>query len=117
MLKEELIKDIKPNKPLLFWSKKILNKYVIAILAFLVWMTFFDNSSFLVLKELSEEENKIKDQLSFYQNEYEKNNNIYQKLMNNKEEREKFARENYFMKKREEEIFILVVDTLSKHKK
>ena len=31
--------------------------------------------------------------------------------MNNKAEREKFARENYFMKKKNEEIFIVVVDS------
>jgi hypothetical protein len=31
--------------------------------------------------------------------------------MFNKSEREKFARENYFMKKKNEEIFILVVDS------
>ena len=31
--------------------------------------------------------------------------------MNDKSEKEKFARENYFMKKPNEEIFILVVDS------
>ena len=31
--------------------------------------------------------------------------------MLNKSEKEKYARENYFMKKRNEEIFILVVDS------
>ena len=31
--------------------------------------------------------------------------------MNNKDEKEKFARENYFMKRKNEEIFILVADS------
>ena len=31
--------------------------------------------------------------------------------MHNTAEREKFARENYFMKKKNEEIFIVVVDS------
>jgi len=31
--------------------------------------------------------------------------------MNNKSEKEKYARENYFMKKPNEEIFILVADS------
>ena len=43
--------------------------------------------------------------------EYQKNDSYYKKLMNNKDEKEKFARENYFMKKYDEEIFILVVDS------
>ena len=33
--------------------------------------------------------------------------------MLNKSEKEKFARENYFMKKSNEEIFILVIDSSS----
>ena len=37
--------------------------------------------------------------------------------MNNKAEKEKFARENYFMKKKNEEIFILVVDSSAIKKK
>lgn len=39
------------------------------------------------------------------------------KLMNNKSEKEKYARENYFMKKPDEEIFILVVDSANVAKK
>ncbi len=37
--------------------------------------------------------------------------------MNNKSEKEKYARENYFMKKPNEEIFILVVDSTTVAKK
>jgi hypothetical protein len=36
--------------------------------------------------------------------------------MNNKSEKEKYARENYFMKKPNEEIFILVVDSANAKK-
>ena len=39
------------------------------------------------------------------------NDDFFKKLMTNKSEKEKFARENYFMKKPNEEIFILVVDS------
>ena len=43
--------------------------------------------------------------------EYKKNDDFFKKLMTNKSEKEKFARENYFMKKPNEEIFILVADS------
>ena len=87
-----------------------MNKYFITIFLFLVWMTFFDNTSWLVIRDLNREINKYEEQLDFYKNEYEKNDQFYKKLMLNKSEKEKYARENYFMKKRNEEIFILVVD-------
>ncbi len=109
---EELIKEIKPqSKSVKFIRKNILNKYFITIFLFLVWMIFFDSTSFLVINEMNGEVNKYEEQLAYYKSEYKKNDDFYKKLMNNKSEKEKFARENYFMKKPNEEIFILVVDS------
>lgn len=115
---ETLIKDIKPKPPLYrFLRKYVLNKYAVTIFLFLVWMTFFDSTSFLVIHELNGEISKYEKQLEYYRTEYEKNSSFYNRLMNNKSEKEKFARENYFMKKPNEEIFILVVDSsaIKKH--
>ena len=109
---EDLIKDIKKTNPTLRFIKHyILNKYFVTIFAFLVWMIFFDSTSFLVINELNGEIRKYEKQLDYYKNEYEKNDTFYKKLMNNKDEKAKFARENYFMKKPNEEIFILVADS------
>ena len=109
---DHLIKDIQPPSQTVKWLKKyVLNKYTITIFAFLVWMIFFDSTSFLVINELNQEVKKYENQLEYYQEEYKKNDRFYKKLMNNKDEKEKFARENYFMKKPDEEIFILVVDS------
>ncbi len=74
-------------------------------------MIFFDSTSWLVIKDLNKEIDKYEEQLSYYKSEYHKNDAFYKKLMNNEAEKEKFARENYFMKKKNEGIFILVVDT------
>ncbi len=112
MDQENLIKDIKPaSRAFRFVRRYILNKYVVTILLFLVWMTFFDSTSFLVINELNQEIDKYENQLQYYKEEYKKNDDFYKKLMNNKDEKEKYARENYFMKKPNEEIFILVADS------
>lgn len=116
-MEQDLIKDIKPtSKTWKFLKKYVLNKYIITIVCFLVWMIFFDSTSFLVIKELNQEVSKYENQLQYYKTEYEKNDRFFKKLMNDKEAKEKFARENYFMKKPNEEIFILVADS-SKIKK
>jgi cell division protein FtsB len=118
MKENNLIKDIQPKSETLKKIQKIfLNKYTITICLFLVWMTFFDKTSFLVINELNGEISKYEDQLTYYKAEYEKNDTFYKKLMNNKSEKEKYARENYFMKKPNEEIFILVVDSTNIAKK
>lgn len=108
----KLIREIKkPTKFTRFFKKYVLNKYVITIILFLVWMVFFDNNSFLVIHEIDSNIAKNEVELAHYKSEYEKNNAFFQKLMNNKSEKEKFARENYFMKKPDEEIFIIVMDS------
>lgn len=118
MAEKELIKDIKPkSETFKFFQSYVLNKYILTIFLFLVWMIFFDQTSFLVIHELNSEINKYEEQLDYYKSEYEKNDKFYKKLMNNKSEKEKYARENYFMKKPNEEIFILVVDSANIPKK
>ncbi len=109
---EHLIKDITPSSPLKRRVRRwVLNKYFTTIVAFLVWMVFFDSTSFLVINELNQEIKKYEQQLAHFKGEYEKSTAFYNKLMKNKDEKEKYARENYFMKKPNEEIFILVVDS------
>ena len=109
---KELIKEIQPKSSLVkFLQKYIITKYFITVFLFLIWMIFFDNTSFLVVNELNGEINRYEKQLAYYKEAYQKNDEFFKKLMNNKSEKEKFARENYFMKKPNEEIFILVVDS------
>lgn len=118
MKENNLIKDIQPkSETFKLIQKYVLNKYMLTICLFLVWMIFFDKTSFLVINELNGEISKYEDQLQYYKTEYEKNDAFYKKLMNNKSEKEKYARENYFMKKPNEEIFILVVDSANIAKK
>ncbi len=118
MKENKLIKDIRPkSETLRLIQKYVLNKYTITIGLFLVWMIFFDKTSFLVINELNGEISRYEEQLEYYKKEYEKNDTFYKKLMNNKSEKEKYARENYFMKKPDEEIFILVVDSSNIAKK
>lgn len=115
---KELIKDIKKKSTgFTFVRSYILNKYTITLMMFFVWMIFFDNTSFLVVNELNGDIKKYEHQLDYYKNEYEKNDAFFKKLMNNKDEKEKYARENYFMKKPNEEIFILVADSITIDKK
>ncbi|MCS3870039.1 cell division protein FtsB [Chryseobacterium ginsenosidimutans] len=118
MKENKLIKDIQPkSETLKVIQTYVLNKYTITICMFLIWMIFFDKTSFLVINELNGEISKYEEQLQYYKTEYEKNDTFYKKLMNSKSEKEKYARENYFMKKPDEEIFILVVDSTNVAKK
>ncbi|MDR1877244.1 MAG: septum formation initiator family protein [Flavobacteriaceae bacterium] len=82
--------------------------YFILSAIFIVWMLFFDTNSYLTHKELSNEISKLKHEKEYYKSKLDSENIQYNNLRNNKDERERYARENYFFKKNNEDIFIIV---------
>lgn len=84
------------------------NKYVIALIVFLSWLTFFDQNSFIVQYSYQQDLNKLKDEMHYYKTQIEKNKYQLAQLETDTALLEKYARETYYMKKQNEEIFVLV---------
>jgi cell division protein DivIC len=88
-------------------KKIFLNKYLIVFVAFAVWVTFFDEHSlihrFQSYRRISEMENELK----YYQDEINATKQKKTELQSSDENLEKFAREHYFMKRQDEDIFII----------
>jgi cell division protein FtsB len=88
-------------------QKIFLNKYLIVFMLFAVFVTFFDEHNLVDRWKSRQRINQYEEELKYYQNEI---NTIRQKkneLQSNKENLEKFAREQYLMKKENEDIFII----------
>ena len=102
-------KQIKENKIVKF----LTNKYVIFILVFIIWMTFFDENSFLNHRELNKEIDKLEDANKYYKDQIGTDSKIIDNL-NNPDSLEKYAREEYKMKKKNEDIYIIEYDTVEK---
>lgn len=81
-------------------------KYIIASLFFFIWMFFFDSYSIVNHFELSQEINKLEDNKEYYINEITKDKQDI-KSYQNTSQIEKFAREKYYMKKENEDVFII----------
>ncbi|WP_303246396.1 septum formation initiator family protein [Aquimarina sp. TRL1] len=93
-----------------------LNKYVLIITVFIFWMLFFDTNSWLIHQELDQEIQELKDNKEYYIKEIIKDQKDIVKLKDSTEI-ERFAREEYFMKREGEEIFIIEYeDSLPKSK-
>ena len=88
------------NKPII---KFITNKYVIILTTFIVWMLFFDENSYLTHREFNKEIDKLNSEKEYYNEKIKHDKALIEKLKN-KEELEKFAREEYHMKKDNEDI-------------
>ena len=97
------------------WYNYFLNKYVIVGIAFVVWMVFFDQNSYLLHKELDDEIGELKEDRDYFQAETKKEQEKLNRLNQNPEEYEKLAREKYLMKKENEDIFVIEKKDSLKH--
>lgn len=90
----------------------LTNRYVLISLGFIIWMLFLDSNSLLNHRDLNREKRNKEKEKAYFEAEIEKDREI-QKQMENEKELETFAREEYYMKRPEEEIYIIEEDTLS----
>ncbi len=88
------------------WFKILTNRYVFVLLVFIIWMLFFDTNSWLTHNKLDDEISEIHNNINYYKSEIEQDKKTLQTL-NDSVEIEKFARENYFMKRENEDVFII----------
>ena len=85
--------------------------YVIIIILFIFWMIFFDSNSLIIHSELNNDIKELNEQKSYYEKEITKDN-IELEMMQSDSGLEKYAREKLFMKKDNEEIFLIEYDTI-----
>lgn len=107
----KLVEKIKNSK----WFKIIGNIYVLIITIFVVWMLFFDSNSLLNHLELKNEIDNLEKQKNHLQKEIAKDKETIKKLKN-EQGLEKFAREEYYLKKDNEEIYIIEYEDSLKNK-
>ena len=99
---KSFISKIKSNKYFKFFT----NFYIVVSLFFIIWMLFIDTNSYLFHNTLSSEI----DQLIIKKEKLKEEILNDQKLINDLKDPdnyEAFAREKFFMKKKDEEIFII----------
>jgi len=83
------------------------NKYTIATIAFLVWMLFFDRNDLTSQYKYQTQLKKLKQEKEFYIKETAIAKTDLEELTSNLARLQKFAREKYFMKKENEDVFVI----------
>jgi len=84
------------------------NFFFLTGLFFIVWMSFFDSNDLFTQYKLSSKIHNLESQREYYIERIEEVKKDREELLSNPELLEKFARENYLMKKPTEDIYILV---------
>ena len=88
-------------------KKILLNKYLIVFVVFGVLVTFFDNHNLINRWKTYKKIVQMEKEYKFYQDEIKTTKQKKNELQSSKENLEKFAREHYYMKRQNEDIFII----------
>ena len=84
------------------------NKYLLTILLFFIWIVLLDSnnliSRFRDMRELS----RLKSDREYYLNKIEEESRKLRELKTDNDNLEKFAREQYRMKKPDEDLYIIM---------
>ena len=83
------------------------NKYALVLILFGVWMVFFEENDLLSRFKNDQRIRKLNNEIAYYENEVVESSRKMLELQSNSENLEKFAREEYLMKKANEDIFII----------
>lgn len=88
------------------WLRIVLNRYLWVGLFFVVWMLFLDDYSYLNHRVLNKEIEELETNKSYYIEEINGDEKEIKQLKN-PEYIEKYAREKYYMKRPQEDIYII----------
>jgi cell division protein DivIC len=85
----------------------IKNKYLLVLAVFGIWLVFFDKNDLITQWGRKNSFNDIEKSKAYYQKEIQKTRAELKQLDSNPALLEKYAREKYYMKKKQEEIYVM----------
>jgi len=84
------------------------NKYLLTIIIFLVWLLLFDSNNLITRYKEIKELNKLRTDKEYYTKRIEYDRKKLHELKTDNQNLEKFAREQYHMKKPDEDLYIIL---------
>ncbi|NQY05537.1 MAG: septum formation initiator family protein [Flavobacteriaceae bacterium] len=88
----------------------LTNRYVLVSLFFLIWMFFLDTNSFFIHRDVNQEKKVLERRKEDFIEKIETDKEKI-KALEDEKGLESFARETYYIKKPEEEIYIIEEDS------
>jgi len=87
------------------WMK---NKYILTVLVFLVWIILLDPNNLISRVREIRTRNRLENEKEYYMGRIEEDRRKLNELRTSNENLEKYAREQYRMKRPDEDLFIIV---------
>jgi cell division protein FtsB len=84
------------------------NKYLLTVIIFVVWVTLLDSNNLIARYKEMRELHKLKIDREYYLKRVEEDKRKLHELKTDNKNLEKFAREQYRMKKPDEDLYIIL---------
>ena len=91
------------------------NKYLLSIVVFVIWIAFFDRNDLFTQYDRKDELKRLEASRAYYQAEIAGTKKDLLELNSNPQVLEKFAREKFYLKRANEDVFI-VEDSVAEKK-
>ncbi len=98
------------------YAKYFKNKYVLTLLGFIVWLSFFDRNDFLTTYTYHKKLVSLRTEKKYYDDQIIRYSEDLNNLLTNHATMEKYAREKYYMKKDNEEVFLIIKEKAEEKK-
>ncbi len=89
-------------------TKIVRNKYLVATILFLAFIIFFDENSIVSHQKNRQRLNELIEQKDYYKERIIADKQKLEDLNSGAQDLEKFAREQYYMSKPDEDVFVVV---------
>ena len=83
------------------------NKFLLATIAFVVWMVFFDRNDVFTQAQRKRELRSLQESKEYYTEQITQERKVSEELKSNPATIEKYAREKYLMKRDNEDLFVI----------
>jgi len=97
-----------------FILKYIKNKYVIVLLCMLVYLLFLEETDLFTLGKYKSKVNDLEDQKEYLDEEIVETRESITELSTDEAALEKFAREQHYMKRENEDVFVFIDEDVKK---
>jgi len=87
------------------------NRYFLTAIIFIIWLTLFDSNNLITRYKALRELHKLKEDKEYFTDRIETDRKKLHELKTDNENLEKFAREQYRMKKPDEDLYIILTPT------
>jgi cell division protein DivIC len=87
------------------WLK---NKYVLTISVFVIWTLFFDQNNMVDRLRMSSEIRQLEADREYYMEQIVRDSTRLHELTTDRENLEKYAREQFLMKRPNEDVFVVI---------